>query len=67
EIEFHKIQQVELNDVNKGLEEEIKVLLRHPKSNVRLQLFPEFFPSREKCSPDMDVVLDIPKQEWLPI
>lgn len=67
EIEFHRAQQVDLKNVNVELEEEIKKLLRHPKSNVRLQLFPEFFPTREKCTPDMDVILDIPKQEWLPI
>ncbi|XP_005102637.1 uncharacterized protein C20orf96 [Aplysia californica] len=67
EIDFHKLGQEELARSNEVLEEEIQRLLRDPKSNIRLQMFPEFFPNRGKCTPDMDVVLDIPKQEWLPI
>jgi len=67
EIEFHKLGQEELIKSNEVLEGEVKQLLQDPKSNFRLQMFPEFFPDRQKCTPDMDVVLDIPKQEWLPI
>lgn len=67
EIEFHTKEQITLQEANKQLEAEVDRLLRHPKTNVRLQMFPEFFPTRTKCTPDMDVVLDIPTQQWLPI
>ncbi|XP_059139551.1 uncharacterized protein C20orf96-like isoform X2 [Physella acuta] len=67
EIEFHKKEQEELRATNQQLQEEVERLLKNPLSNLRLQLFPEFFPKTSKCTPDMDVVLDIPKQEWLPI
>lgn len=67
EIEFHQKEQVALRETNCGLEMEIDKLLRDPKTNIRLQMFPEFFPTRTKCTPDMDVVLDIPVQQWLPI
>ncbi|KAH9502921.1 hypothetical protein Btru_072388 [Bulinus truncatus] len=67
EIEFHQKHQEEITQINKQLENEIKLLLKSPKTNLRLQLFPEFFPLKEKCTPDMDLTLDIPTQEWLPI
>ncbi|CAL1532363.1 unnamed protein product [Lymnaea stagnalis] len=67
EIEFHQKQHEDLGFTNQQLENEVSALLKNPKSNVRLQLFPEFFPIREKCTPDMDIILDIPTQEWLPI
>ncbi|KAL8575896.1 hypothetical protein ACOMHN_027294 [Nucella lapillus] len=67
EIEFHTKEQVSLRESNGALEGEVDKLLRDPKTNIRLQMFPEFFPTRTKCTPDMDVVLDIPTQQWLPI
>nr|KAG5709027.1 hypothetical protein BaRGS_004666 [Batillaria attramentaria] len=67
EIEFHKKEQVALREANHALESEVDKMLRDPKTNIRLQMFPEFFPNRTKCTPDMDVVLDIPTQQWLPI
>merc|ERR1719242_2203679 len=67
EIEFHKLSQEEMVKTNDALQEEVDQLLRDPRSNFRLQMFPEFFPHRQKCTPDMEVVLDIPTQEWLPI
>lgn len=67
EIEIHRKNQEELKQQNKILELEVQALLRDPKTNSRLQMFPEFFPQREKCTPDMDIVLDIPTQQWLPI
>ncbi|CAD5114884.1 DgyrCDS3916 [Dimorphilus gyrociliatus] len=54
------------DDINQ-LQEEIKELVKNPKCNIRLQMFPEFFPTKEKCTPDMDVVLDIPTEKWLPV
>ncbi|KAK3589086.1 hypothetical protein CHS0354_017423 [Potamilus streckersoni] len=67
EIEFHRKEQEELEIANQELETEVTKLLHDPKTNTRFQMFPEFFPSQQKCTPDMDVVLDIPTQEWLPI
>lgn len=48
EIEVHKKEQEGLIRVNQTLEAEVKKLLRDPKTNTRLQMFPEFFPSRQK-------------------
>ncbi|XP_069112435.1 uncharacterized protein C20orf96-like isoform X2 [Argopecten irradians] len=67
EIEMNKQVQEDLLHDNQLLEAEVERLLKDPKTNTRLQMFPEFFPTREKCTPDMDVILDIPTQEWLPI
>lgn len=67
EIGFHVKELEELIDTNKALELEVKTLIRDPKTSIRQQMFPEFYPKREKCTPDMDIFLDIPTQEWLPI
>ncbi|XP_025114737.1 uncharacterized protein C20orf96-like isoform X2 [Pomacea canaliculata] len=67
EIDFHRKQQVFLQDRNMELQQEVENMLRNPLTNTRLQMFPEFFPSKIKCTPDMDMVLDIPIQQWLPI
>ncbi|KAK0061823.1 myosin heavy chain [Biomphalaria pfeifferi] len=67
EIEFHQKHHEEITQVNKQLEREIEYLLKSPKSNLRLQLFPEFFPKREKCTPEMELTFDIPTRDWLPI
>lgn len=48
EIDVHKKEQEGLIRVNQALEAEVKKLLRDPKTNTRLQMFPEFFPSRQK-------------------
>lgn len=48
EIEKHIGEKNDLeNDIDK-LKEEINQLVKHPKTNLRLQMFPEFFPSEEK-------------------
>ncbi|WAR12242.1 hypothetical protein MAR_026422 [Mya arenaria] len=67
EIELHKKQQEEIQKQNAELEKYVHDLLRDPKTNLRQQMFPEFFLYQEKCTPDMEVVLDIPRQQWLPI
>ncbi|KAK2149749.1 hypothetical protein LSH36_438g02040 [Paralvinella palmiformis] len=67
EIEFHTKEIAELQEQNEELQEGVQRLLRDPKTNIRQQMFPEFFPTKEKCTPDMDVILDIPVQESLPI
>ena len=67
ELKLHQENHTELEAHIGALEAEVKKLLKDPKSNIRLQMFPEFFPPEQKCTPDMDVVLNIPTQEWLPI
>lgn len=67
EIEFHIGEQEKLKRLICDLEHEVHTLLRDPKTNTRIQMFPEFFPTAENCTPDMDVILDIPTQQWLPI
>ena len=48
EIELHMKEQEELERLNQDLEDNVKSMLRDPKSNVRQQMFPEFFPSEQK-------------------
>ena len=48
EIELHQKEQEELLKSNIELEQSVRSMLQDPKSNVRQQMFPEFFPSQEK-------------------
>ncbi|XP_019629083.1 PREDICTED: uncharacterized protein C20orf96-like isoform X2 [Branchiostoma belcheri] len=67
EIEVHRGERETLKQDILLLEAELKQLIKDPKSQVLQQIFPHFFPKEPKCTPDMDVVLDIPTQEYLPI
>ncbi|XP_072024735.1 uncharacterized protein C20orf96-like [Amphiura filiformis] len=67
EIDQHLMKGVELEKFNEDLVEELRRLKHDPTTNVRHQMFPHLFKETPKCTPDMDVVLDIPTQEWLPI
>ncbi|CAH1269871.1 uncharacterized protein C20orf96-like isoform X2 [Branchiostoma lanceolatum] len=67
EIEVHRGERETLKQDISLLEAELKQLIKDPKSQVLQQIFPHFFPKEPKCTPDMDVVLDIPTQECLPI
>ncbi|XP_046562874.1 uncharacterized protein C20orf96-like isoform X2 [Haliotis rubra] len=67
EIEFHTREQQDLQEVIQDTEAEVDHMLRDPLTNTRLQMFPEFYSSTQKCTPEMEVILDIPTQEWLPI
>ncbi|XP_064611549.1 uncharacterized protein C20orf96-like [Liolophura sinensis] len=67
EVEFHRREKEDLERATMELTAEVNKLLFDPRTNFRQQMFPEFFPTREKCTPDMDVVLDIPVHQWLPI
>ncbi len=48
ELEYHKKEVEELEEGNQQLQRQVKQLLHDPKTNVRLQMFPEFFPDRPK-------------------
>ncbi|KXJ12782.1 Uncharacterized protein C20orf96 [Exaiptasia diaphana] len=67
EIEMHLNEVKLLEDKNQGLEEKIQSLLESKELNTREQLFPDVVGERVKCTPDMDLVLDIPTHKWLPI
>jgi len=67
EIHYHDNMLGELTDEIARLKSEVKELLAHPKTNMRLQVFPELFKYQTKCTPDMDVVLDIPTVQTLPL
>lgn len=67
EIKYHQDQLLQLEKDNEELTGEVEELLTHPKTNVRMQLFPELFKYSTKCTPDMDIVLDIPTVQTLPI
>lgn len=67
EIDQHLVKGIELEQYNKELKEELARLKKDPKTDVRHQMFPHLYKEIETCTPDMDVVLDIPIQEWLPL
>ena len=54
EIELHKKEQEELEKSNQELEHSVRKMLRDPKSNVRQQMFPEFFPGLQKYVQKID-------------
>ncbi|XP_033104629.1 uncharacterized protein C20orf96-like [Anneissia japonica] len=67
EIEEHQQTLVKLEGDNEKLKEEVDSLKVSPEISVRQQLFPHLYRTLPKCTPDMEVVLDIPVQEWLSI
>lgn len=48
EVEFHRREKEELERATMELTAEVNKLLCDPKTNFRQQMFPEFFPTREK-------------------
>ncbi|XP_022107530.1 uncharacterized protein C20orf96-like [Acanthaster planci] len=67
EIEGHHKLLEELEATIGDLTEEVSQLRADPKTNTRRVMFPHLFNEIPKCTPDMDVMLDIPTQQWLPI
>nr|CAB3262892.1 uncharacterized protein LOC100184750 [Phallusia mammillata] len=67
--------EIELNGQNNAkiqaeiakLKSEVSELRKMKQTNVRRFVFPEAHHSTAICSPDEDVILDIPKQRQLPI
>uniref|UniRef100_UPI00398F1DC5 uncharacterized protein C20orf96 homolog isoform X2 n=1 Tax=Pristiophorus japonicus TaxID=55135 RepID=UPI00398F1DC5 len=66
EIEMHKKlnKDMEMNILE--LQQQMLDLLKS-KRDCREEIFADILKKEPKCTPDMDVVLDIPKEEWLPI
>ena len=48
EIDMNRVEQDKLLGSINSLKKEVDQLLRDPKTNTRFQMFPEFFPTREK-------------------
>lgn len=67
EVEMHKDELKSLEMNNAKLEAEIRKLLDSEALDTQAEIFPEVFGKREKCTPDMELHLDIPTHDWLPI
>lgn len=67
EVEIHRNEVKLLDANNTKLEAEIRKMLDSQALNTQAQIFPEVFGKREKCTPDMELHLDIPTHDWLPI
>eukprot|EP00118_Oscarella_pearsei_P012661 m.95249 g.95249 ORF g.95249 m.95249 type:complete len:129 (+) comp36837_c0_seq16:832-1218(+) len=66
EIKMHRKDVTALKaDVHR--KEEIIRLLEEEIGELQVNVRPLQHQRRPLCLPDMDVVLDIPKQEWLPV
>ncbi|XP_043946248.1 uncharacterized protein C20orf96 homolog isoform X2 [Protopterus annectens] len=66
EIEIHQKTTVELEKRNAELQGKVSSLTRMIKE-TRRAAFCDVLQEQSKCSPDMDVILNIPVEEWLPI
>ncbi|KAJ7376670.1 hypothetical protein OS493_033552 [Desmophyllum pertusum] len=67
EVEIHQNEVKLLETNNAKLEVEIRKLLGSEALDTQAEIFPEVFGKREKCTPDMELHLDIPTHDWLPI
>lgn len=67
EVEIHRNEVKLLETNNAKLEAEIREMLDSQALDTQAQIFPEVFGKREKCTPDMELHLDIPTHQWLPI
>ncbi|XP_066558273.1 uncharacterized protein C20orf96 isoform X2 [Amia ocellicauda] len=56
----------ELEEENRWLEQSVQQL-QQSRTDIRKKIFHDVFPRAEKCTPDVDVTLNIPREECLPI
>ncbi|XP_051887479.1 uncharacterized protein C20orf96 homolog [Pristis pectinata] len=66
EIEIHIELNKNMERNNLDLQRNILHLLKS-KKDCREEIFTDVFKRQSKCTPDMEVVLDIPREECLPI
>ncbi|XP_067856858.1 uncharacterized protein C20orf96 homolog [Heptranchias perlo] len=66
EIEIHKEMNKDMERDNLELQQKMLQLLKSKRDN-REEIFADILKKQPKCTPDMEVVLDIPREEWLPI
>ncbi|XP_076818035.1 uncharacterized protein C20orf96-like isoform X1 [Clavelina lepadiformis] len=67
EIKKNKEAILELENEIASLKQEVSRLKSMTETDFRKYVFPEAFHKTAKCSPDEDVILDIPVQQFLPI
>lgn len=63
EIQFFKNLMEELYEETNLLEKELLILKSDRRVNNRAVIFNDIFKEKKICSPDMDIVLDLPKNE----
>ncbi|XP_051529076.1 uncharacterized protein C20orf96 homolog, partial [Myxocyprinus asiaticus] len=66
EIHMYRKEIMELRQKTKELMKSIQEL-KLSRPNLRREIFPDVFLKSDKCSPDMDVHLNIPQEDLLPI
>ncbi|XP_067904957.1 uncharacterized protein C20orf96 homolog isoform X4 [Heterodontus francisci] len=66
EIEVHKELNKNMERNNLALQQKLLHLLK-AKRDCREEIFADILKKQPKCTPDMDVVLNIPREECLPI
>ncbi|XP_051769349.1 uncharacterized protein C20orf96 homolog isoform X2 [Ctenopharyngodon idella] len=66
EINMHRKAIMELEQKNEELMKSIQEL-QLSRPNIRREIFPDVFLKSDKCTPDMDVHLDIPQEDLLPM
>ncbi|XDV51640.1 hypothetical protein PO909_020484 [Leuciscus waleckii] len=66
EINMHRKVILELEQKNEELMKSIKEL-QLSRPNIRREIFPDVFLKSDKCTPDMDVHLNIPQEDLLPV
>eukprot|EP00794_Sanderia_malayensis_P006937 gene6937-7716_t len=67
EIEIHRIEKARLEKENKQLELKIETLINKDRPSMQKELYPGIFRMNEICTPDREIVLDIPKKEFMPL
>ncbi|KAG1939615.1 uncharacterized protein C20orf96 homolog [Pimephales promelas] len=65
-INVHRKVIVELEQKNEQLMKSIREL-QLSRPNIRREIFPDVFLKSDKCTPDMDVHLNIPQEDLLPV
>ncbi|XP_057218593.1 uncharacterized protein C20orf96 homolog isoform X2 [Triplophysa rosa] len=66
EIHMHRQEIIQLEQRNKELMKSIREL-QLSRPNIRREIFPDVFLKSDKCTPDMDVHLSVPREDLLPI
>ena len=66
EIEIQKSEKKKLELENLEIERKIKKLMEK-KNEIRRKKYPGLFQSTEKCLPDTEIELSIPKKQFIPI
>ncbi|XP_016123035.1 uncharacterized protein C20orf96-like [Sinocyclocheilus grahami] len=67
--EIHKQKKLimEIEQKNEELKKSIQELQLSRPKNIRREIFPDVFLKSDKCTPDMDVHLNVPQVDLLPV